>query len=95
MFEISGINVNSINEIKTLSKLFVYPNPTDNYLTIVSPENLSDIEIIDIYGRIVLRNTNINITSLKIDVRSLSNGYYLIKSVCKNGECITNKFVKK
>jgi hypothetical protein len=95
MFEISGINVNSINEIRTLSKLFVYPNPTDNYLTIVSPENLSDIEIIDIYGRIVLRNTNINITSLKIDVRSLSNGYYLIKSVCKNGECITNKFVKK
>lgn len=55
----------------------IYPNPA-NHLIHVSGTEAATIEISDLQGRIVLRNTKRNADELVIDVRSLQEGIYLL-----------------
>jgi hypothetical protein len=73
------------------SDINIYPIPTSNQLTINTELKLSEITIIDITGKIIMRtkgNTN------TINVADLSDGIYFIQLI--TGErTITKKFVKQ
>jgi len=56
-------------------KIEVYPNPTTGYLQIESPSVISQIEIYNALGQVVLGNTN----QSAIDLRGLANGFYFCK----------------
>ena len=55
----------------------IYPNPATDYLTIVSPKaNNVNIQVFDIFGRIIMYS---NIVNGQLDIQSLPSGiYYLI-----------------
>ncbi len=67
----------------------IYPNPVNNYLTIVSDEFIYSIKIYSING-VLVKKPN---TSLKIDLSDLSKGIYFIK-LNIGGKKKIKKFIK-
>ena len=79
------------NNIDLNSKVNIYPNPTSNHISIDTELNISEINIIDITGKIVMitkENTN------TINIVNLSDGIYFIK-LTTDERIITKKFVKQ
>ncbi|WP_394759188.1 T9SS type A sorting domain-containing protein [Flavobacterium sp.] len=75
------------------SKISVYPNPTQNIVTI-SYKSLSstNLEIIDPVGRLV-RTIKLNENTTKIDISNFSNGTYIFKIISEEGIGI-NRIIK-
>jgi len=61
--------------------ILIYPNPVTDYLTIELADNLqiSKIEIIDLYGRILRTIDHINYNSTTIQRGDLLSGIYLLR----------------
>ncbi|MCJ8291651.1 MAG: T9SS type A sorting domain-containing protein [Crocinitomicaceae bacterium] len=81
-----------LNEI-THKKVYVYPNPVQNQLS-VDLENgqITDMDILDFSGRIVKSITNN--TTKSIDVSELNQGVYILK-VYSGNDVSTTRFVKQ
>lgn len=79
------------NELK--SEFSVFPNPTTDFLEIQSKEiEFDQIEIISLNGDILLKQEILN--SSRIDVSSLSNGFYFLK-LSNSNLTVSRKFEKK
>ncbi|MBW8524024.1 T9SS type A sorting domain-containing protein [Chryseobacterium chendengshani] len=73
------------------SDLRIYPNPTTDFLTIVTTAEISNISVSDLVGR----KFNATFTlDKKVDVRSLPSGVYIINIKTSKGNS-TQKFIKK
>ena len=83
-----GKHLNSIN-------LLVYPNPTNDNITLLCNEmNIERFEIVDIFGRIIFEKT-INSPNYTQDISFLKKGMYFIKNQMKNKQIINKKIIKK
>jgi|GEM_PF-1197582 len=69
----------------------IYPNPTNDFLTINTTEEILGFEVFDLNGRTIL---NLNFANKTIDVRRLPQGNYLLKLYFKNYSK-NLKFIKK
>jgi len=66
----------------------VYPNPTNNYMTITSYEILGSAQftMMDLTGRMVLTShINIDTNQPTIDVSTLQKGIYLVQIITQQG----------
>jgi hypothetical protein len=81
-----------INEM-TQNNASVYPNPVSNTLFVKDMENVSNIEIADITGRILLNN-KVNGNSASIDMSDLSEGTYFVRFL-NNGVVVSAKTIVK
>ncbi|RZP15627.1 MAG: T9SS type A sorting domain-containing protein [Flavobacteriales bacterium] len=81
----------SVND-HILSQLSVYPNPTNDIVTIKMPPNveLVSIKLFDVLGNLVLKNANLT----QIDVSNLSSGLYLLDIITTAGT-VSKKIVRK
>ncbi len=79
-----------VNDINKNEKLFIYPNPADDFISIKSNLNYTSTSILDVTGKTVKQVTS----SSKIDVSNLTNGIYFIKLIGKENTVI-KKFVKE
>jgi hypothetical protein len=77
------------DEIKT-SSIFIYPNPVKDVLNF--SEEVSDIKIIDVSGKIVL---NFSSSKKILNLAFLPSGIYLLTAKVKSGERITQKVIKE
>ncbi len=59
------------------SQMMVYPNPANDVLNIAASFSISSVEIIDMQGRIVLRE-NYATKNEQLDIQSLEKGYYIL-----------------
>ncbi len=92
---VSGCEV-GITEFEPNPKLLVYPNPTNDAVTIEFA--LKDDWIIDIYnsqGQLVLQRQFNHFNKCTLDLQSLTSGFYTLK--CTNGSesVFTNKIIKQ
>jgi len=71
--EIKYVDINDLQG----SSHKIYPNPTTGFVTI-SGEGLSNVEIYDIQGRLLVQYNHIN-EKLQINVNHLNNGIYFVK----------------
>ena len=83
-----------IIEKETINNDFIiYPNPANNYI-IIKPKNqyidIDKIEIVNIFGRIVLKKDYITTIDVFIDIINIPGGLYLVKIYTKN-----NNFTQK
>ena len=69
--------------------VFIYPNPTDNYLFIEGNKNPISISVYNLLGVEVITKSTTN----KINVSELSKGIYIIK-ISDGKNLINKKFVK-
>jgi len=72
------------------SDIRVYPNPTDDYITISSSEKIDRIEIINLKGKLVRSEQNRNI----INIEDFPSGLYFLKAFIGN-RFFSKKIIKK
>jgi PKD repeat protein len=76
------ISVNAaVLDEETMLDFNLFPNPVENWLNIDFNEKMenAEIEIMDMTGRIVSRHHLIDEKLIKLDVRVLSSGFYVIR----------------
>ncbi len=85
----------SVSEIEKINAVNVYPNPANSYISIASPSMvINKIEIFGNDGKLV-KTTALKTNNDKIDVSSLPQGIYYIRTY-NNGNYIKSlKFIKK
>ncbi|MCB9234339.1 MAG: T9SS type A sorting domain-containing protein [Bacteroidia bacterium] len=72
--------------------LKIFPNPCTDFLGLQSSEAISEVEIMDIQGRTLLK---LDSPEEKIDLRNLPAGPYLLRATGRNKEISIQKLVKK
>jgi hypothetical protein len=75
------------------SKIRVYPNPADNYLTIYNISDIKHIDIIDLSGITILSLNCSREKSVNIPISDFPNGIYVIR-LHSAGKIITRRFIK-
>jgi hypothetical protein len=92
LIEINHVSTGIENQKLSLLEFDIYPNPTSDFLTILSDQlTINKITIIDISGKALkIISTDSNV----IDITELPSGIYFIKIIAKD-KTITKKFVKK
>ena len=76
-FKIRGISENlNFSETEQINS-YIYPNPTENYLSIRSNTNINKLEIFNILGQKILEKSDENILELKTTI--LNAGIYIVK----------------
>ena len=76
-------------------KINLYPNPTQEGITIESSERINSLSIYDIYGRVVLEQIPTGAERLQINLNPLESGIYLLKVSNDQGEIRQQTFVKQ
>jgi hypothetical protein len=86
---IENVDVNELNDMK----FNIYPNPTNDILSILYLENSNfNIQILDRNGKII-SNLNNNLGKIDVDVSLFSNGVYIIKLIDKQN-IVVRRFTK-
>ncbi len=86
--------VTSINEVIDQTGLAVYPNPAVRTVTISNKTPIQSYELVDLTGRTILGELNINSEIYTINVEGLLPNVYLLKISFTNGDCVVRKIVK-
>ncbi len=68
-------------------KINIYPNPASEQITVES-ENMTQIEIIDVLGRVVKTIEALGHSQKTIDISQFQRGVFLLKVYFKNGQTI-------
>jgi len=87
----------NINNLLLDNEVLIYPNPATTQLNIAlknEDNSIEKIQVIDVLGRVVYTETELNTNSKIIDVQHLSSGMYHIFIKTKNGIYI-GKIVKQ
>jgi hypothetical protein len=89
----SNENLLSNADFEINDAIQIYPNPTKNRIAIKTIKPFSQIQLIDVHGRViaaVYKNSN----EIEIDMNNFSNGIYLIKIISEN-KIETRKIIKQ
>jgi hypothetical protein len=68
----------------------IYPNPSDNFISVNSQKEIFFAEIFDITGRRVIREKYVE----KINVENLKPGVYHVKLEFEDGKFANKQFIK-
>ena len=91
-FELTVVEILSNTDISFAEGLVLFPNPSTNIVTLVSAnQNITDIEISDITGKVLYSVSNLDTDRHTIDISSFSRGIYFVSV---NGK-VTKKILKK
>ena len=85
----------SIKEYTNNSKINVYPNPTNNFITIQNLDNVIgnfEYKILDFTGKIITKNYSK--FNEQISIESLTSGNYIIQIETENGQKLIKKLIK-
>lgn len=74
------------------NQLSIYPNPTTDYINIKSDQDITQVMVYDLNGRLV---SEFNDKSQRLYLGGLSPGIYIIKMIDKNGRLSNRKIFKK
>ena len=95
VIESTGVSVKPIVSEK-ISKVALYPNPTNTNFNIEIPESFigGEISIIDLTGKVVMKDRITQSAVKRFDVSNLNDGIYLIRM--NNGAVqFTDRLIKK
>lgn len=84
---------NNVDERDAMS-FNVYPNPADAVVRIESEEAIESVEIIDLTGRVVLSERNVNTRSFQLDTQHISMGVYSVR-IRANGKLAASPLIIK
>ena len=90
-------NCTGINSNSTSNNISLYPNPFNEFTTVSFGSSLkisnAEILIYDVLGKEVMRITNINNYSVRIEKKELHTGIYFIKVINNNSVISTLKLI--
>lgn len=68
----------TMNETELTEEISIIPNPVHGIINIYSPETISEIEIVNILGKVVKR-VDVNAYNVACNVEDLPNGLYVVR----------------
>jgi len=90
----SGITVTNITEINTNINVSIFPNPTNEFVKIVSSEDRDyRVNLYNLDGKLLLKERSDN-TKIKINMTPYASGIYLLK-ITNNTEINTYQIIKQ
>ena len=78
MFPAVGIN-------ELTNTISLYPNPADDFVNIVSSNDIKTIEVLDYVGQVIYRNNAVDLKVTQLNVASFNAGVYFVKITTSNG----------
>jgi photosystem II stability/assembly factor-like uncharacterized protein len=84
----------SITEVNYSEQIELSPNPVSGQLNIKCNQNISILEVFDLTGRSLFSLTA-NLKAKSLNIESLANGCYFVRSTLENGVVLTRKFIKE
>ncbi|MBQ4476137.1 MAG: T9SS type A sorting domain-containing protein, partial [Bacteroidales bacterium] len=91
------LNITLPNDVAEYEKygIDIYPNPTENFLRIISEMKMSAVEIISATGQLVM-SSETNDSYVDFDVSSLNDGVYFVRIYGEDNVApIVQKFIKE
>lgn len=73
-----------IEPISTFDEINVYPNPSQDYITIASGQDISMVEIYSVTGLLVNTIVANNVHETTVDISALPQGLYVVKAFGEN-----------
>lgn len=80
-----GVSDNTINQFT------LYPNPTEEFITITSEQNISSVEVYNIIGQKISETKS----KTEVDLSHFNIGIYFIKIMDDSGNSETHKIIKE
>jgi uncharacterized protein YjdB len=82
-----------INEANLKNQITVYPNPSGNFVTITTNNNLiiQQLQLFDITGKIIAQFNN----QTEIDLTNIANGIYLLNIQTEKGNLVKQIVVNR
>ncbi len=87
-FNFTDLGLNQISK----NSLQIYPNPVRDILNIQSDENLKQIEIYDLTGKLI-QTYKISEKSIQLNVEQLNKGVYVVKIITESSS-VSKKIIK-
>ncbi|MBK1896243.1 T9SS type A sorting domain-containing protein [Chryseobacterium paridis] len=87
----SSPTLSTVDLDSTKDEIIIYPNPASQSITIRSKEDIKNINIISLDGKVVRESPNHKV----IDIANLPNGTYIVQGELKNGKIISKKVSKQ
>jgi hypothetical protein len=81
--------VTSIGEINANHRIYIFPNPFQNELTILSEQPIEQIELYDFTGRRILSSRQAT-----LNLENINNGVYILTIYLKSGQKLARKIIK-
>jgi hypothetical protein len=75
----------SINEFESELSFSIYPNPTNRNIAIELDNDINSIEIINITGKVLLKENNLNSGTHNFNLSNFKSGIYFVKLISDNG----------
>lgn len=88
--DLSNCNLLNVTEFDLLTEISLFPNPTTNYVSIVSKKPIERLEIYNSLGQLIKIENN----SDKIDLTQNTSGVYIVRIYIEN-LVLTKKLIKK
>ena len=87
----SQINCSSVGVVqnKFENDIRLFPNPANETLSVTLNRAITNIDIIDISGKVVIPNSSFNLNEMIIDISSLDYGFYFV-----HVKSLTNNYLK-
>lgn len=86
--------VTDIKKYENNNNILIYPNPTNNLLTISSTNNFYNIVLLNLTGQILV-SESVHSKSHSLQLQNFSEGIYFVKIFYDNGINVTKKVVKQ
>jgi hypothetical protein len=81
--------ITSISEINANYRIYIFPNPFQNELTIQSEQPIEQIELYDFTGRRILSSRQAT-----LNLENINNGVYILTIYLKSGQRLDRKIIK-
>lgn len=90
---LSFSGIDKINNVKTLNKLKIYPNPNNGVFRIEFTPHLNEksIYVYDSVGKLVINKTIESHGNVQVDLSALDNGVYYVKTLNSFGKVVISK----
>ena len=90
--KLNGIGYGSLDFESNELQVSLYPNPVSETFVLEGNTDITEVEIFDIYGKLIQKLTKIDSKSTSVDVSNLPNGQYIARTKSIDGMSATNKF---
>jgi hypothetical protein len=75
-----------IGEVNDVDAFNVFPNPCQSQLNIVSGQTVSRIDVFDVEGQSVLTYSDLEVSSVQLNVSNLNDGIYVARVLNAHGQ---------
>jgi hypothetical protein len=92
--KLSTLNLVGINTNASNNDVMVYPNPAQNFVTILgATQDINKIELYTVLGQQISINSTINNDKLQVPTSHLDNGFYNLKITYNNNYSIVKQLI--